>query len=114
MVPELARMSVVIKSQHETSVMTGNYEMGYACGLLCRLAGTAVPEWTQAGELQEKTLELLKNYEPADDREKNVLHMLHFYHPDENADGQVKELVRMGAKETRLWEMNPKKQGTSE
>ena len=29
----LARMSVIIKSQHETSVMTGNYEMGYACGL---------------------------------------------------------------------------------
>ena len=29
MVPVLARMSVVIKAQHETSVMTGNYEMGY-------------------------------------------------------------------------------------
>ena len=33
MVPDLARMSVIIKSQHETSVMTGNYEMGYACAL---------------------------------------------------------------------------------
>ena len=96
MVPELARMSVVIKSQHETSVMTGNYEMAYTCGLLCRLAGTALPEWTQVKELQEKTLELLKSYAPADDREKNVLHMLHFYHPDENADGQVRELVGMG------------------
>ena len=33
MVPDLARMSVIIKSQHETSVMTGNYEMGYACAI---------------------------------------------------------------------------------
>ena len=109
MVPELARMSVVIKSQHETSVMTGNYEMAYTCGLLCRLAGAALPEWTQARELQEKTLELLKSYAPADDREKNVLHMLHFYHPDDNADGQVRELVGMGFEEVHLWEMNPKK-----
>lgn len=109
MVPELARMSVVIKSQHETSVMTGNYEMGYACGLLCRLAGAALPDWTQAKELQEKTLELLKGYAPEGDREKNVLHMLRFYHPDENADDQVKELIRMGFEEAHLWEMNPKK-----
>ena len=43
MVPVLARMSVVIKAQHETSVMTGNYEMGYVCGLLCRLAGITPP-----------------------------------------------------------------------
>ncbi|MFQ8703539.1 MAG: DUF3837 family protein [Eisenbergiella sp.] len=70
MVPELARMSVVIKSQHETSVMTETMGMAYACGLLCRLAGAALPEWTQAKELQEKTLELLKSYAPADDREK--------------------------------------------
>ena len=33
MVPDLARMSVIIKSQHEASVMTGNYEMGYACSI---------------------------------------------------------------------------------
>ena len=30
-------MSVIIKSQHETSVMTGNYEMGYACAIACFL-----------------------------------------------------------------------------
>ena len=33
MVPTLARMAVIIKSQHETNVITGNYEMAYICGL---------------------------------------------------------------------------------
>ena len=54
MVPDLARMSVIIKSQHETSVMTGNYEMGYACGLLCKLAGREVPQWETPVELKDR------------------------------------------------------------
>ena len=91
MVPDLARMSVIIKSQHETSVMTGNYEMGYACGLLCKLAGREVPQW-----------------EPANEREKNVIHMLHYYHPDETADEQVKELIGWGYDEQHLWQMQRK------
>ena len=56
MVPSLARMSVIIKSQHETSVMTGNYEMAYICGLLCRLTGTVPPsQETPQGEEAEET-----------------------------------------------------------
>ena len=93
MVPDLARMSVIIKSQHETSVMTGNYEMGYACGLLCKLAGREVPQWETPVELKDRVAELLTGYEPANEREKNVIHMLHYYHPDETADEQVKELL---------------------
>ena len=75
MVPDLARMSVIIKSQHETSVMTGNYEMGYACGLLCKLAGREVPQWETPVELKDRVAELLTGYEPANEREKNVIHM---------------------------------------
>ena len=96
MVPDLARMSVIIKSQHETSVMTGNYEMGYACGLLCKLAGREVPQWETPVELKDRVAELLTGYEPANEREKNVIHMLHYYHPDETADEQVKELIGWG------------------
>ena len=53
MVPSLARMSVIIKSQHETSVMTGNYEMAYICGLLCRLTGTVPPSLETPVQLRE-------------------------------------------------------------
>ena len=95
MVPDLARMSVIIKSQHETSVMTGNYEMGYACGLLCKLAGREVPQWETPVELKDRV-------------EKNVIHMLHYYHPDETADEQVKELIGWGYDEQRLWQIQRK------
>lgn len=105
MVPELARMSVIIKSQHETSVMTGNYEMGYACGLLCRLLGTAPPAWENPRQLQERMLALLEGYEPADEREKNVIHMLRYYHPDDNADEQVRQLLEWGLTEAHVWQM---------
>ena len=101
MVPVLARMSVVIKAQHETSVMTGNYEMGYVCGLLCRLAGITPPPLETPLKLQEKMMAALEGYNAADEREKNVIRMLKYYKPDDNMDDQVKELFSMGLEENR-------------
>lgn len=104
MVPVLARMSVVIKAQHETSVMTGNYEMGYVCGLLCRLAGITPPPLETPLKLQEKMMVALEGYNAADEREKNVIRMLKYYKPDDNMDDQVKELFSMGLEENRPWQ----------
>ncbi|MDO4332157.1 MAG: DUF3837 domain-containing protein [Eubacteriales bacterium] len=104
MILELARMSVVIKSQHETSVMTGNYELGYSCGLLCKLAGIPVPDWDSPRQLQERVLNALEQYMPADEREKNVLHMLKYYHPDDTNDEQVKQLLEWGLTEEYVWQ----------
>ena len=104
MVPILARMSVVIKSQHETSVMTGNYEMGYVCGLLCRLTGIAPPPLETPLKLQEQMMAALEGYNAADEREKNVIRMLKYYKPDDNLDDQVKELFSMGLEENRPWQ----------
>ena len=107
MVPDLARMSVIIKSQHETSVMTGNYEMGYACSIATVLF-LMMLQWETPVELKDRVAELLTGYEPANEREKNVIHMLHYYHPDETADEQVKELIGWGYDEQRLWQMQRK------
>ena len=104
MVPVLARRSVVIKAQHETSVMTGNYEMGYVCGLLCRLAGITPPPLETPLKLQEKMMAALEGYNAADEREKNVIRMLKYYKPDDNMDDQVKELFSMGLEENRPWQ----------
>lgn len=104
MVPILARMSVVIKSQHATSVMTGNYEMGYVCGLLCRLAGIAPPPLETPFKLQEQMMAALEGYSTEDEREKNVIRMLKYYKPDDNLDDQVKELFTMGLEENRPWQ----------
>ena len=105
MVPELARMSVVIKSQHKTSVMTGNYELGYTAGLLCQLAKISVPQWENPVQLQEKMMEALEGYQPADEREENVIHMLKYYHPDDTNDEQVRELFEWGLSEQHVWQM---------
>ena len=105
MITELARMSVIIKSQHATSVMTGNYELGYTCGLLAKLSGRAIPAWQEAKELQEMAIKAFEGYEPSDDREKNVLRMLRLYHPDDTCDEQVRELYEWGLTETGVWQM---------
>ena len=105
MIPELARMSVVIKSQHATSVITGNYELGYVCGLLSKLSGRPLPAWESPKQLQDSALAALEGYEPADDREKNVIHMLKYYHPDETCDEQVRELYEWGLTEPHVWQM---------
>ena len=104
MVPVLARMSVVIKAQHETSVMTGNYEMGYVCGLLCRLAGITPPPLETPLKLQEKMMAALEGYNAAAERDKNIIRMLKYYKPDDNMDDQVKELFSMGLEENRPWQ----------
>lgn len=105
MILELARMSIIIKSQHKTSVMTGNYELGYSCGLLCRLAGISVPEWDSIKQLQERVLAALEGYKPVDEREENVIHMLKYYHPDDTCDEQVKQLLEWGLTEEHVWQM---------
>lgn len=103
MVPSLARMSVIIKSQHETSVMTGNYEMAYICGLLCKLTGTAPPPLESPARLQEAMMNSLEQYQTEDDREKNIIKMLKYYKPDGLLDDQVRELYRMGLEERTPW-----------
>lgn len=104
MIPELARMSVIIKSQHRTSVMTGNYELGYTCGLLGRLAGVEIPAWDNPKQLQERMMAALEHYTPADEREENVIHMLKYYHPDDTNDEQVAELLKWGLSEEHIWQ----------
>lgn len=104
MILELARMSVIIKSQHKTSVMTGNYELGYACGLLLKLAGASIPAWETPKQLQERTMAALEHYAPADEREENVIHMLKYYHPDDTDDEQVRQLLDWGASEAHVWQ----------
>lgn len=104
MVLELARMSIIIKSQHKTSVMTGNYELGYACGLLSKLAGVSVLPWETPRQLQEQTMTALAQYVPANEREENVIHMLKYYHPDDTNDEQVKQLLTWGMTEEHVWQ----------
>lgn len=104
MIPDLARMAVVIKSKHSTSVITGNYEMAYLCGLMSKLADIAVPVWETPQELLEHMNAVLAHYTPANENEKTAIKMMKYYHPDDTNDEQVKELFEMGLKEEHPWE----------
>ena len=108
MVPVLARMAVIIKADHDTNVITGNYEMAYICGLLEKLSGkipgasAGIYETPEA--MQEGTLATLKGWQPQDAREQNLLRMLRAYKPEAMYDEQVQELYRRGLEETRPWQ----------
>lgn len=104
MVPVLARMAVIIKADHDTNVITGNYEMAYICGLMSRFAGIPAQAFETPEAMREKTLAALSGYRPADGREKNLLRMLDAYQPEAAYDDQVRELYRMGLEEDRPWQ----------
>ena len=104
MVPTLARMAVIIKSQHETNVITGNYEMAYICGFLIRQAQAVPPEPDSPGSMQEYTLGLMEQYEAKDEREAKLIRMLKAYKPERTDDEQVRELFRMGLEEKKPWQ----------
>ena len=109
MVPVLARMAVIIKADHDTNVITGNYEMAYICGLLRKLSGTLPQDGTaEAYEtpeaMQEEALRALARNRAQDAREENLLRMLRAYKPESIYDDQVRELYRMGLEESRPWQ----------
>lgn len=108
MVPVLARMAVIIKADHDTNVITGNYEMAYICGLLRRLSGKMPGEASEnygtPEAMQEAALAAVEGYQPQDAREENLIRMLQAYKPETMYDEQVQELYRMGLEETRPWQ----------
>ncbi|NLL80289.1 MAG: DUF3837 family protein [Clostridiales bacterium] len=104
MVPELARQAVIIKSRWDTSTMTGNYEMGYAVGVLTKVTGIMYPaDFASPADLKEKILELLKNYEPKDEQEAHTIRMLKYYEPDDTMDEQFFEMINIGLAEKTPW-----------
>ena len=102
---ELTRQSVVIKCNLEASIMTGNYELYYAAGLLAKLMNREIPADIRPEALHDLVHEWLESFTPADGHEKHLAHMLKYYHPDpERYDEQMAELLQMGLHEQRMWE----------
>lgn len=97
MVPILARQAINIKCKSKTNLILGNYECGYALGLIVNLSGIIFPaDYISIEDLRRKVLELLKDYTPKDEKEENLIHMLEEYKADDNLDSQVGELINMG------------------
>ncbi|MCI5492588.1 MAG: DUF3837 domain-containing protein [Lachnospiraceae bacterium] len=104
MILSIARQSVIIKCNLNSSIMTGNYEFYYAVGLLYKIKGIEIDEVITPLELHEKVLELIKGDASEDTRVQHLIHMLHYYKPTEQFDDQMKELFLMGNREKYMWQ----------
>ena len=69
MVTSIARQSVIIKCNQQTSVLLGNYEFYYLAGLLKKLYQLDLDEDMQPSELYDKIQEHLKELSPANEQE---------------------------------------------
>lgn len=103
MVTSIARQSVIIKCNMQKSILTGNYEYYYAAGLLSRLAGFSIDDGIRPQELQEQLQKETEALDPKDEREAYLLRLLRDYKPQEEYDGQMKELLMWGKQESDLW-----------
>ena len=106
MVTSIARQSVIIKCNQQTSVLLGNYEFYYLAGLLKRLFDFPLSEDMDPETLSVTIKENLKKAEPKDEKEAYLIKLVEFYKPLDTYDEQMKELFRWGATEEKLWQVH--------
>lgn len=106
MVASIARQSVIIKSRTGNSILLGNYECGYALGLLAKAAELEENEsFEDMRQWHEHVMSQLKDFTSTDERLTEVLRITKNYEPDPDVDEQMRQLYRMGYGEERMWQM---------
>jgi hypothetical protein len=106
MVTSIARQSVIIKCNQQTSVLLGNYEFYYLAGLMKKLFDLPLTEDMEPEVLFSTIKENINKANPKDERENYLLKLVEFYKPLKTYDEQTKELFRWGAGEEKLWQVN--------
>lgn len=105
MVPSIARQSVIIKCNQQTSVLLGNYEFYYLAGLMKKIYALDLNENMPPFELLEGVQSKLDGLTPSNPQEEHLIKMARNFKPDEKTDEQMKELFRWGATEENLWKV---------
>lgn len=106
MVTSIARQSVIIKSKTGNSILLGNYECGYALGLLSKAAGLEESDsFDDMRQWYEHVMSQLTDFTSPDECLTEVLRITKNYEPEPDVDEQMKQLYRMGYSETRMWQM---------
>ncbi len=106
MVTSIARQSVIIKCNQQTSVLLGNYEFYYLAGLMKKLFDFPLSEDMAPEELFMAIKDNTPKANPKNEQEAYLLKLVEFYKPLEVYDEQTKELFRWGATEEKLWQVN--------
>ena len=105
MVPSIARQSVIIKCNQQTSVLLGNYEFYYLGGLMKKLFSLDLNEDMQPFELLEGVQSKLDELTPNNPQEEYLIKLARNFKPGETVDEQMKELFRWGATEEKTWQV---------
>lgn len=106
MVTSIARQSVIIKCNQQTSVLLGNYEFYYLSGLMVNLFNLDLTEDLKPEEMFDRIQERLKDLNPKTPQEEYLIKLVSVYRPLEAYDEQMKELFRWGKTEEHLWQVN--------
>ena len=105
MVTSIARQSVIIKCNQQTSVLLGNYEFYYLAGLMKKLYGLNVDEEMKPEALLASIQQVLPQLEPADEKEAYLIKLVTVFKTGEEHNSQTKELFHMGETEERMWQV---------
>lgn len=106
MVPSIARQSVIIKCNQQTSVLLGNYEFYYLAGLTKKLFGFDLSEDLEPIAMLEQIHAQQGTANPSNAQEEYLLKLVKNYKPLEDYNEQTKELFRWGETEEHLWKVN--------
>lgn len=106
MVISIARQSVIIKCNQQTSVLLGNYEFYYVSGLIKKLFNLDLTEDLNPEDMFAKIKDNLDNVQASNPQEEYLIKMVSVYKPLESYDEQMRELFRWGATEEYLWQVN--------
>lgn len=106
MVISIARQSVIIKCNQQTSVLLGNYEFYYLSGLLKKLFNLDLSKEFNPEEMMAEIQTHLEALQPKDEKEKYLIKMVSVFRPLKDYDDQMKTLFEWGESEEYLWQVN--------
>jgi len=96
MVTELAKQSVNIKCKMNKSVMTGNYEFYYSCGVYSKIKGIQIESGLKPDELYARVEETAKNESSENPKLSYLAKMIYEYRVENSYDEQMEELLDIG------------------
>jgi hypothetical protein len=97
LIPLLAQNSVDHKIQFQMSVIVGNYEYYYACGIFSKLVDADWNQDTLPNELMEKVQKAISGYTPKGKYEEYLIYLLRRYEPrEEDYDDMTRLLFEKG------------------
>lgn len=105
MIESIARQSVIIKCQNRLSLLLGNYEIMYAMGLLCKIAGKSITI-KSVSDMYTDALDIAHNYIGKDEYEKQLIKMLKICEVEDNNDLQMTDMFNIGLNENNIWNIH--------